>query len=116
MVRVIIVPASDLSRFPGMGVLARGETIVALGGSTFKERTRSAFDDEDAFLEAVAHGNADLYTFSTIGDATVFASKKVKALADQAKAFMSILEDAVDTSRKVMPIAVSAGSRRHKRA
>ena len=66
MKRVIIVPVTETRQFPGMKILARGGSIVALVGDTFGERARSAFDSEDSFFYSVAGGRADHYTFNTL--------------------------------------------------
>jgi hypothetical protein len=41
--RGIIVPVKETGRFPGKGILARGEAIAALVRNTFEGRSRSAF-------------------------------------------------------------------------
>ena len=115
MKRVIIVPVTETRQFPGMKILARGGSIAALVGDTFEERTRRAFDSEDSFFYSVAVGQADLYTFNTLGEAARFAKGKIEALM--------ALERSVDTNRadatgslKIGPIAVPNPGRRRKRA
>jgi hypothetical protein len=78
MKRIIIVPATETDRFPGMEILARGGSVVALVGATFEARTRSAFDSEDSFFYSVGYGQADLYTFHTPEEAACFAKDKLE--------------------------------------
>ena len=115
MKRVIIVPVTETRQFPGMEILARGESIVALVGDTFAERTRSAYDSEDSFFYSVAGGRADLYTFNTLEEAARFAKGKIEAL--------TALERSINTNRadaagplKITPIAVPNPGRRRKQA
>ena len=84
-------------------------------GDTFEERTRSAFDSEDAFFYSVAGGRADLYTVNTLEEAACFAKGKIEAL--------TAIERSIDTNRadateslKITPIAVPNPGRRRKRA
>ena len=115
MKRVIIVPVTETRQFPGMEILARGGSIVALVGDTFEARTRSTFDSEDSFFYAVGYGQADLYTFNTLEDAARFAKGKIEAL--------TAIECSIHTKRadangplKISPIAVPSPGGRRKRA
>ena len=114
MKRIIIVPATETDRFPGMEILARGGSVVALVGDTFEARTRSSFDSEDSFFYSVGYGQADLYTFNTLDEAARFAKGKIEAL--------TAIERSIDTrtgaisSLKVGPLAVPNPGRRRKRA
>lgn len=116
MVCVVIAPAADAGKVPNMdlGVLARGESIVALGGSTIEERTRSAFADDDSFLNAVAHGNADKFTFPTLEEATAFAMKKIEKLTALEREIVARLHGADDGTRKILPGGVETISRRKR--
>src|ERR1700679_325069 len=105
MKRVIIVPDTETRQFPGMKILARGGSIAALVGDTFEERTRSAFDSEDAFFYSVASGQADLYTFKTLQEAARFAKGKIKALTAIERS-MDINRADATGSLKIAPIAV----------
>jgi hypothetical protein len=115
MKRVIIVPATETRQFPGMKILARGGSIAALVGDTFEERTRSAFDSDDAFFYSVAGGQADLYTFNTLAEAARFAKGKIEALTAIERSIDTKPADAADSS-KIGPIAVPNPGRRRKRA
>jgi hypothetical protein len=115
MKRIIIVPASETRQFPGMEILARGGSIAALVGDTFEERTRSAFDSEDSFFYSVAGGQADLYTFNTLEEATRFAKGKIEALTAIERSINANTAAATE-SLKITPIAVPNPGRRRKRA
>jgi hypothetical protein len=115
MKRVIIVPITETRQFPGMEILARGGSIAALVGDTFKERTRSAFDSEDSFFYSVGYGQADLCTFNTLDEAARFAKGKVKELTALERSIDSNRADATESSR-IEPIAVPNLGRRRKRA
>jgi len=98
-----------------MEILARSRSIAALVGDTFEARTRSAFDSDDSFFYSAGYGQADLYTFNTLGEAFSFAKGKIEALM--------ALERSVDANRadatgslKIGPIAVQNSGRRRKRA
>ena len=115
MKRVIIVPVTETRQFPGMKILARGGSIVALVGDTFEARTQRAFDSDDSFFYSVASGQADLYTFNALDEAARFAKGKIEAL--------TAIERSIDSNRanatgslKMAPIAVPNPGRRRKRA
>jgi hypothetical protein len=84
MKRVIIVPVSEILRFPNMTVIARGGPIAALLGDSFEGRSRDAFGSDEEFFDAVATGRADLNTFTWETDAATFACAKIEALNAQA--------------------------------
>jgi hypothetical protein len=115
MKRVIIVPVTEIRQFPGMEILARGGSIVALVCDTFEARTRSAFDSEDSFFDSVAFGQADLYTFNTLEEATRFAKGKIEALTALERIINTNPADGTG-SLKITPIAVPNPGRRRKRA
>ena len=115
MKRVIIVPVTETRQFPGMEILAHGGSIAALVGDTFEERTRSAFDSEDSFFYSVASGQADLYTFKTLAEATRFARAKIESLTALERSINTKRADATG-SLKIGPIAVPSPRRRRKRA
>lgn len=85
MKKVIIVPVLEIDRFPGMSVIARGETIAALMGESVHERSRSAFASEDEFYDAVAAGRADFNTFENVEAAREFAEGKITFLTEKAR-------------------------------
>jgi len=80
----VIVPAAEAGKVPNMdlGILAHGESNVALGGSTSKERSHSAFADVDSFMDAAARGDADKYSFSTLEETKLFAVTKIADLTN----------------------------------
>ena len=84
MKRVIIVPAADVGHL--LEVIYREESLVALAGDTTHGRSRAAYDSEEAFLQAVAQGIADRYTFETLADAAAFAETRLKKMMRSAKA------------------------------
>ena len=85
MIRVLIVPAPEAFHFQDVSLIARGGAIVAIAGNTSKERIQSAFDSEDAFLDTVARGAADLHTFDNDEEATEFATAKIESLNEKAR-------------------------------
>jgi hypothetical protein len=85
MKRVVIVPVSDVDRFPDLEIIARDGALVALVGNSAAGRTRDAHDSEEAFLSAVALGLADRHTFNTLAEATAFAIAKLDNLAQAAR-------------------------------
>lgn len=85
LIRIVIVPAAETSRFPGMSIVAHDGAIAALAGITFRERTRAGFDSEDEFLDAAARGAADLNTFESLAEATEFARRQVAFLIEKAR-------------------------------
>lgn len=85
MQRVIIVPISDAAHFPGLEVIARDRDIAALTGPSVPGRSREAYESDEEFLEAVAHGFADHHTFATLDEAAAFAKSKLDDLARQAQ-------------------------------
>jgi hypothetical protein len=84
--RVIIVPILDVHRFCGLEEVCRDQSLAALVGDTTSERSRERFPCEDMFLEAVARGDADRYTFQTIEEAAAFAKDKLEILNRSGKA------------------------------
>lgn len=85
MKRVIIIPIVDVYRFRGFEEVYRDQSLAALVGDTTDERSRERYASEDAFLEAVARGEADRYTFQSIEEATTFARAKLEILNRLAK-------------------------------
>jgi hypothetical protein len=85
MKSVVIVPVTDVERFPNLEVIARDGALVALVGSSAAGRTRDAYDSEEAFLSAVALGLADRHTFNSLGEATAFAVARLDNLAQAAR-------------------------------
>ena len=85
MKRVVIVPVTEIGRFPGMTVIAREGAIAALLGESFESRCRDAFGSDDEFYDAVATGRADLNTFRSTVDASRFASAKIESLNAEAR-------------------------------
>ncbi|MBX6361761.1 MAG: hypothetical protein IRZ03_16985 [Acidobacterium ailaaui] len=100
MKKVIIVPLSEIHRFPGTSVLAQGSTIAALMGESSVARSRASFPSEEEFYDAVACGNADLQTFATEEDARDFARNKIRFLEEKAKTFQEILSRNANASAK----------------
>ena len=80
MKRVIIVPILDVHRFPGLEEVCRDQSLAALVGDTTSERSRERFPSEEMFLEAVARGDADRYTFESVEAAAAFAKDKLEIL------------------------------------
>ena len=91
MKRVIVVPLSDVARFPDLEVIARHGSLAALVGDTAPGRSREAYDSEESFLDAVSRGFADRHTFNTLDEAAIFAQAKLDHLAREAKC----IEDAL---------------------
>lgn len=87
MKRVLIVPASEIKRFPEMTVIARGGAIAALMGDSFEERSRRSFGSEEEFDDAIRLGSADKHTFRTEEEASLFAIAKIDALNAAARRF-----------------------------
>ena len=86
MKRVIIVPILDVHRFRGFEEVCRNQSLAALVGDTTSERSRERYASEDVFLEAVARGDADRYTFRNAEEAAAFAKKKLEILNRLGKA------------------------------
>jgi hypothetical protein len=74
-------------------VIARDRNLAAFVGNTAPGRTREAYDSDESFLEAVAQGFADRYTFNTLDEAAAFAKRKLDELARTAQE----IEDALVT-------------------
>ena len=85
MKRVVVLPLSEAARFPDLEVIARDRNLAAFVGNTAPGRTREAYDSDESFLEAVARGYADLYTFHTLDEAAAFAKRKLDDLARAAQ-------------------------------
>ena len=86
MKRVIIVPILDVDRFRGFEEVYRDQSLAALVGDTTSERSRERFSCEEMFLEAVARGDADRYTFESVEEAAAFAKDKLEILNRSGKA------------------------------
>ena len=80
MKRVIIVPIPDVHRFRGFEEVYRDQSLAALVGDTTSERSRERYSSQDLFLEAVARGDADRYTFQSLEEAVTFAKEKLETL------------------------------------
>jgi hypothetical protein len=93
MKRVVIVPVSDVDRFPDLEVIARDGAVVALVGHSAAGRTRDAYDSEEAFLSAVALGLADRHTFNSLGEPTAFAVAKLDNLAQAARRIEAVVQE-----------------------
>jgi hypothetical protein len=115
MKRVIIVPVTETGRFPGMEILARGGSAVALVGDTFEARTRSAFDSEDSFFYSVGYGQADLYTFRTLEEAACFAKDKLEAFTALELSINAKIQNSPGNVR-ITPMTIPSSERRRKRA
>ena len=59
MKSVVIVPVTNVERFPDLEIIARDGALVALVGNSAAGRTRDAHDSEEAFLSTVARGLTD---------------------------------------------------------
>jgi hypothetical protein len=79
--RVIIIPIVDVYRFGGFEEVCRDQSLAALIGDTTGDRSRERYVSEDTFLEAVARGEADRYTFQSAEEAIAFAREKLKILS-----------------------------------
>lgn len=99
MQRVIVVSIADAARFAGCEVIARIGNLAALAGPTTLGRTRSAYENDEAFLEAVARGFADRDTFATMEEAAAFAEAKLNELMLKARA----IERAIAAREKKPP-------------
>lgn len=86
MKRVIIAPILDVHRFRGFEEVCRAQSLAALVGDTTSERSRERFSSEEMFLEAVARGDADRYTFESVEEAAAFAKDKLEILNRLGKA------------------------------
>ena len=93
MKRVVVLPVSEAAHFPDLEVIARDRNLAAFVGNTAPGRTREAYDSDESFLEAVAQGFADRYTFNTLDEAAAFAKRKLDELARTAQE----IEDALVT-------------------
>ena len=80
MKRLVIVPVADIQYFQGFQEVCRDHSLAGLVGDTQSGRSREQFSSQEMFLEAVARGDADLYSFQSIEEATAFASKKLESL------------------------------------
>jgi len=99
MKSVVIVPVTDVERFPDLEVIARDGALVALVGNSADGRSRDAYDSEEAFLSAVALGLADRHTFNTLAEATAFAVAKLDNLAQAARR----IEEAIQQRSSTRP-------------
>jgi len=100
MKRVVVLPLLEAARFHDLEIIARGRHLAAFVGNTDLGRARAAYDSEEVFLEAVARGFADRFTFNTLEEAATFAKQKLEDLARAAQK----IED---------PIGTRATQRRH---
>jgi len=71
----------DAARFQGYEVICREDGIIALAADTSADRSRAAYESDEAFSDAVACGLADRYTFETLAEAADFADRKLKEWA-----------------------------------
>jgi hypothetical protein len=85
MKRVVVLPLSEAAQFPDLEVIARDRNLAAFVGNTAPGRAREAYDSDESFLEAVAQGFADRYTFNTLDEAATFAKQKLDDLARAAE-------------------------------
>jgi len=85
MKRVVVLPLSEAAHFPDLEVIARDRNLAAFVGNTAPGRTREAYDSDESFLDAVARGVADRYTFHTLDEAATFAKRKLEDLARAAQ-------------------------------
>jgi hypothetical protein len=93
--RVIIVPILDVHRFRGFEEVYRDQSLAALVGDTTSERSRERYSSQDVFLEAVARGDADRYTFRSAEEAVAFAKEKLETLNRLGKAIEEGVERTV---------------------
>jgi hypothetical protein len=102
MKRVMVLPLSEAAQFPDLEVIARDRNLAAFVGNTAPGRTREAYDSDESFLEAVAQGFADRYTFNTLDEAATFAQRKLDDLARAARKIEGAREpdQRKDVSRK----------------
>lgn len=91
---MIVVPVSDTWQFPDPAVIARTGNLAAPAGDTLEGRTRSAYDFDEAFLEAVSTGLADRFTFPDLEEATRFAERKLAAMCTEAVAYEVLINRA----------------------
>jgi hypothetical protein len=91
MKRVVVLPVSEAPQFPDLEVIARDRNLAAFVGNTAPGRTREAYDSDESFLEAVAQGYADRYTFKTLDEAATFAKQKLDDLAGAAQKIQGAL-------------------------
>jgi len=92
--RVIIVPILDVHRFRGFELVHRDQSLAALVGDKTSERSRQRYASEELFLEAVARGDADRYTFQSLEEAAAFAKEKLETLNRLGKAIEEGVESA----------------------
>ena len=85
MKRVVVLPLSEAAQFPDLEVIARDRNLAAFVGNTAPGRSREAYDSDESFLEAIAQGFADRYTFKTLDEAATFAKQKLDNLARAAQ-------------------------------
>ena len=116
MKRVIIVPILDVHRFRGFEEVYRDQSLAALVGDTTSERSRERYSCEEMFLEAVARGDADRYTFASVEEAAAFARDELEILNRSGKAIEDSLTRTTTSkfrsreSRKSGPTFFSAES------
>jgi hypothetical protein len=98
--RVIVLPLSEAAQFPDLEVIARDRDLAVFVGNTTPGRTREAYESDESFLDAVAHGWADRYTFKTLDEAATFAKQR--------------LEELVRAARKIEDALTMKGAQRHQ--
>jgi hypothetical protein len=79
-------------RFADLELIARDRSLGAFLGNTAPARTRDAYDSDESFLQAVALGYADRYTFNTADEAVIFGKQKLEDLARLAREIEEGLE------------------------
>ncbi|HTZ89195.1 MAG TPA: hypothetical protein VMA71_02580 [Alloacidobacterium sp.] len=99
MKQLIIVPIVDVHLFRGLEEVCRDHDLVALVGESEYERSRHGYASEELFLEAVARGDADRYTFQSLEEAATFAKEKLERLNQLGKAIEEGAAGRKDRSR-----------------
>jgi hypothetical protein len=94
MKHLIIVPIVDAHLFQGLEEVYRDHSLIALVGESAHERSRHGYASEELFLEAVARGDADGYTFQSLEEAAAFAKEKLERLNRLGKAIEEGLNSA----------------------
>jgi hypothetical protein len=85
MKRVVVLPLSEAAQFPDLEVIARDRNLAAFVGNTAPGVLAKPTIQMSLFLEAVAQGFADRYTFNTLDEAAAFAKQKLDDLARAAR-------------------------------
>ena len=79
------------------------------------DRSRAAYDSEEAFLRAVAQGIADRYTFETLADAAAFAETRLKEMIRSRKAIKARCAELSNESKPEKPIGSVVDFARHRK-